>query len=78
MTFFEAGVTYVRDQPFKAPEINPQFMCWSVGDEPNGAGFRIAQGWGRGGSLDPWSMTAMEPRHWAWGWVPVVVDPDRV
>lgn len=71
--FFVPGTTYVRDQPFKAPEINPQFICETIVHHPDTEA-RMALGFGRGGSMDPWVLTAMEDKHWKWGWVSVPAD----
>jgi len=76
-TFFEADKTYIRDEPFKAPELLDVFRCVHVAANPRNGEPRA---FGFGGTAlfrdADWYSTALTPESWADGWVEFV--PERV
>lgn len=68
--FFETGKTYIRDEPFKAPELLPAFRCVHVAENPRNGDPRA---FGFGGTAlfrdADWYSTALTPEHWSDGWV---------
>lgn len=69
-TFFETGKTYIRNEPFKAPEILPSFRCLHVAEHPRNGEPR-AFGFGNTAAFfdTDWFSTALTPESWADGWV---------
>lgn len=69
-TFFETGKTYIRNEPFKAPELLEVFRCVTIADNPRNSEPR-AFGFGNSALFrrDDWYSTALTPQNWADGWV---------
>lgn len=65
-----AGVLYLQNNPFRAPETNPQCRIVWVGEMPD-SDTTVAIGFVRGGDLDPWGYSAWDERQWHMGrgWV---------
>lgn len=68
--FFEPGATYVRDEPYWAPEVLPVFRCEHVAANPRDGESR-AFGFGNYATLcdADWFSTALTPYEWSPGWV---------
>lgn len=71
--FFEADTVYVNgENPFRAPELTPEFWCKLVTVHPT-LGTKWAVGWPRNGHLDEWGygLVAYQQDQWVEGkWVP--------
>lgn len=65
--FFTPGTNYLITDPWKAPEIVPEFQCVGVAMHPS-KGERRAFGFWRSGSQSQWLSQAMSERAWAEGW----------
>lgn len=80
--FFEPDTVYIKyADPYKAPELVPEFWCVDVLQHPTDPDVKFALGWGRWGHGDPWEPTPMafEPKHFdQWGHVSPYDDPKRV
>lgn len=70
MDFFQPETTYTVNDPYKAPEIRPQFQCVGTATHPSKSEQR-AFGFWRVGSTSPWKSVALDPDDWARGWVEV-------
>jgi len=68
--FFQANTTYTLADPYKAPEIRPQFQCIAVAVHPT-KGESRAFGFWRAGHMSPWLSHAMHANDWDKGWVEV-------
>lgn len=66
-TFFEPGTEYIGEDPYRAPEIQPEFQCVAVAVHPKDGTLR-AFGFERSGSHSAWRSSAMRVREWADGW----------
>jgi hypothetical protein len=66
--FFEPGVTYLEDAPFRAPELITEFRCVAVAIHPKDGTLR-AFGFERFGACSPWKSSAMREHEWSAGWV---------
>lgn len=73
--FFAPATTYTLADPYRAPEIRPDFQCIGVANHPRTGELR-ALGFYRPGSQSAWRSTALDPDDWALGWTPVPVGPD--
>jgi hypothetical protein len=80
--FFAPDTTYTLADPYKAPEIRPQFQCVAVAVHPS-KGEDRAFGFWRAGHASPWVSHAADAKDWAKGWVemfrpeePTVLDYD--
>ncbi|MFJ6215093.1 hypothetical protein ACIQGZ_17415 [Streptomyces sp. NPDC092296] len=65
--FFAPGTTYLIADPYKAPEIRPEFRCVAVAVHPSKGDDR-AFGFYRRGSTSPWRSCALTADDWASGW----------
>ena len=75
--FFVPGTTYLRDVPFRAPEICPEFQCVAVAVHPS-KGEDRAFGFWRQGAFSPWVSQALSLADWERGWLPIprpVLEP---
>ena len=72
--FFVPDTTYIRDDPYKAPEIRPEFVCVGVATHPTKKDKR-AFGFYRPGRFSPWRSDAMDSTGWARGWTVTAIDP---
>lgn len=75
--FFVPDTTYIRDDPYKAPEIRPEFVCVGVATHPTKHDKR-AFGFYRPGRFSPWRSDAMDSTGWARGWTVTAIDPLEV
>jgi len=68
--FFAPGTTYMRDDPYKAPELLEVFHCVAVANSPRNGELR-AFGFAKGltESVEGWYSTALTPEVWAVGWI---------
>jgi hypothetical protein len=67
--FFTPATNYLLRDPYRAPEIRPEFQCVAVAVHPS-KGERRAFGFWRSGSQSSWLSHAMHDSDWAEGWFP--------
>lgn len=67
--FFQPGKIYIRNEPYKAPELLDVFQCEHVAPNPRNGELR-AFGFANNALLhaDGWYSTALTPGNWARGW----------
>lgn len=75
--FFTPDTTYTLADPYKAPEIRPQFQCVGVATHPTKKE-RRALGFYRRGAGAEWHGHALDPDDWARGWTVTAIDPLEV
>lgn len=68
--FFTPNTTYLRNDPYKAPEQLEVFHCVAVAKSPRNGELR-AFGFAKGltAAVEAWYSTALTPEVWAVGWV---------
>lgn len=68
--FFEPNRTYMRDEPYMAPENVDVFHCVAVAANPRNGEPR-AFGFGKTANPDDkdWYSTALTPAKWDRGWI---------
>lgn len=70
MDFYRSGVTYTKNDPYKAPEINPLFHCVASFKHPD-TGEWMALGLQGAGYGSPWDLSIYTQEQWDKepGWV---------
>jgi hypothetical protein len=66
--FFEPGKTYIRSEPYTAPELLPMFYCVAVAEHPAKAELRAFGFLAAVYPGDNWGSDARTPEDWAAGW----------
>lgn len=67
-TFFEPGKTYIRSEPYKAPELLTVFRCVAVAEHPRKAESRAFGFLATVFPGDNWGSGARTPEDWGLGW----------
>jgi hypothetical protein len=67
--FFTPDITYIRNEPFKAPELLGLFKCVAVTTHPASGGLRAFGFEATAYPGDNWSSASYRVEEWEDGWL---------